>query len=56
MGRTGSNHESKQGRIMIRIWSNHESNRVESWVEQGRIMSRIMNRTGSNHESNRVES
>ena len=31
--------------------SNHESNAVESWVEQGRIMSR----TGSNHESNRVE-
>ena len=32
--------------------SNHESNRVESRVEQGRIKSR----TGSNHESNGVES
>ena len=32
--------------------SNHESNRVESRVEQGEIMSR----TASNHESNRVES
>ena len=35
-----------------RTKSNHGSNRVESWVEQGRIMSR----TGSNHESNRVKS
>ena len=41
MGRTGSYHES-----------NYESNRIESCVEQ----SRIMTRTGSNHESNRVES
>ena len=41
---------------MSQIWSNYESNKVESWVEQGRIMNRIMNRTGSNHESNRVES
>ena len=32
--------------------SNHESNRVESSVEESRIMSR----TGSNHESNRDES
>ena len=34
MGRTGSNHES-----------NHDSNRVEPWVELGPIISR----TGSNH-------
>ena len=48
---------------MSQTWSNHRSNRVESWVEQGRIVSRIMNqtgsnhimsRTGSNHESNKV--
>ena len=32
--------------------SNHESNRGDLLVEQGRTMSR----TGSNHESNRVES
>ena len=32
--------------------SNHESNRVKSSDEQGRIKSR----TESNHESNRVES
>ena len=37
---------------MSQTRSNHESNRVESWVEQGRIMTR----TGSNHESNRIES
>ena len=41
---------------MSQTGSNHRSNRVESWVEQGRIMIRIMNQTGSNHESNRVES
>ena len=35
-----------------RTKSNHESNRVESWVEQGRIMSR----TGASHWSNRVKS
>ena len=37
---------------MGRTGSNHELNRVESWVERGRIMGR----TGSNHGSNRVES
>ena len=37
---------------MSRTGSNHESNRVESRVEQGGIMSG----TGSNHEWNRVES
>ena len=37
---------------MSRTGSNHESNRVESRVEQDEIMSR----TASNHESNRVES
>ena len=37
---------------MSRTGSNIESNRVESWVEEGRIMSR----TGSNHGSNRFES
>ena len=36
---------------MSRTGSNQESNRVESWVEQGRIMSR----SGSTHESNRVD-
>ena len=56
---------------MIRTGSNHESNRVESRVEQGENMSRtgsnhewksrveqgrIMSRTGSNHKWNRVES
>ena len=35
-----------------RTKSNHGSNRVESWVKQGRIISR----TGSNHESNIVVS
>ena len=48
---------------MGRTGSNHESNRVKSWVEPGRIMSltgsrveqgRIMNRTRSNHESHKV--
>ena len=37
---------------MSRTGSNQESISVESWVEQGRIMSR----KGSNHESNTVES
>ena len=37
---------------MSRTGSIHESNRVESSVEQGRIMSG----TGSNDESNRVGS
>ena len=37
---------------MSRTGSNHESNRVESRFELGRIMSE----TVSNHESNRVES
>ena len=37
---------------MSRTGSNHESNRVESKVEQGEIMSR----TGWNHEWIRVES
>ena len=37
---------------MSRTGSNHETNRVESRVEQVRIMTP----TGSNHESNRVES
>ena len=51
----------EQSRIMGRTRSNHESDRVESWVEQGRIMSRtesifLMSWTGSNHESNTVES
>ena len=57
---------------MSRTGSNHESNRVDSRVEQCRIMGRItsrtglketrneqgriMSRTGSNHETNRVES
>ena len=36
---------------MSRTGSKHDSNRVESWVEQGRIMSQ----TGSNYRSNRVE-
>ena len=37
---------------MGRTMSNHGSNKVKSWVEQGRIMSR----TGSNHGSNGVGS
>ena len=37
---------------MSRTGSNQESNRVESWVEQGRIMSR----SGSTHESNSFQS
>ena len=53
---------------MGRTGSNHKSNRVESWKEQGQIMGRtgsnepwaeqgrIMNRTGSNLESNTVVS
>ena len=41
---------------MSQIWSNYESNKVESWVEQGRIMNRIMNRTGLNYDTNMVES
>ena len=50
---------------MSQTGSNHESNRVEPWVEQGRIITRTgsnyesnrvkSSRTGSNHESNRVE-
>ena len=44
---------------MSRTGSKHDSNRVESWVEQGRIMSQTgsnYSRTGSNHGSNRVVS
>ena len=37
---------------MSRTVSSHKSNRVESGVEQGQILSG----TGSNNESNRVES
>ena len=37
---------------MSQTGSNHKSKRVESWVEQGRVMGR----TGSNHKSKRVES
>ena len=40
---------------MSRTGSNHESNRIKSWVEQGRIMSRTVSNHGSNHELNRVE-
>ena len=50
--RTKSNHGSNR----VESWveqgrTNHESNRVESWIEQGRIMSW----TRSNHGSCRVE-
>ena len=44
---------------MSQTGSNHESNRVESSVEQGQIMveqGRIMGRTASNHGSIRVKS
>ena len=51
---------------MGRTWSNHESNRVEPWVELSRITGRTgsnevkrgrtISQTGSNHESNKVNS
>ena len=45
---------------MGRVGSNHGSNKVESWVEQGRIVGRSASRnigeTWSNYSSNMVES
>ena len=64
MGQTGSNHESnrvksgvKQSRIMSRIWSNHETNKVDR-VEKCRFIGQtvssswlngVESQTSSNH-------